>query len=319
MPLDPFLSAKLHLLDGVTWENAYTDPDCAARFTEFFVDPEGPAMPDVAIEDRAVPGPHGRIGIRIYTPRGACGRTLMWLHGGGFAGGDLDMLEAHRVSAELAARAEALVVSIDYRLARDGVRYPVPIDDAHTAWLWLTDGDGRGLLPAGPVALGGASAGAALAVSTAIRLRGRAQRSPDGLLLAYPFVHFPVPALDDATAAEMLRLPAILRSTSAGVEGMVRNYVGRLTDLPPDALPGAASLADLPATAIALSEYDELRPSGELLARQLEESGVSLRTYLAAGMPHGHLNRGPGLAEVDRTLDFLAAALAGWSVSGAAG
>ena len=99
-------------------------------------------------------------------------------------------------------------------------------------------------------------------MSTAIRLRDRARRSPDGLLLAYPFVYFPVPALDDATAAEMLRLPPILRSTPTGVEGMVRNYVGRLTDLPPDALPGAAPLANLPATAIALSEYDELRPSG---------------------------------------------------------
>ena len=309
MPLDPFLSAKIHLLEGVTWETAYTDTEFGARFAEFFLDPDAPAAPDVTVEDRSIPGPHGDIGIRLYAPRGECGRALVWLHGGGFAGGDLDMLEAHRVSAELAARADALVVSVDYRLARDGVHYPVPIDDAHAAWLWLTDGEGRGLLPPGPVTLGGASAGAALAVSTAIRLRDLARRSPDGLLLAYPFVHFPVPALDDATAAEMLRLPPILRSTPAGIEAMVRNYVGRLTDLPPDALPGAAPLANLPATAIALSEYDELRPSGELLARQLEESGVSVRTYLAAGMPHGHLNRGPGLREVDRTLDFLAATL----------
>lgn len=311
MPLDPFLSAKIHLLDGVTWENAYTDPELGARFAEFFVDPDIPAMPDVTIEDHAIPGPHGQIGIRLYAPDGACGRALVWLHGGGFAGGDLDMLEAHRVSAELAARADALVLSVDYRLARDGVHYPVPIDDAHAAWVWLTDGEGRGLLPTGPVALGGASAGAALAVSTAMRLREQAWRSPDGLLLAYPFVHFPVPALDDATAAEMLRLPSMLRSTPAGIEGMVRNYVGRLTDLPPDALPGAAQLANLPSTAIALSEYDDLRPSGELLAKQLEESGVSVRTYIAAGMPHGHLNRGPGLGEVDRTLDFLASALTG--------
>jgi acetyl esterase/lipase len=311
VPLDPFLSAKIHLLDGVTWENAYTDPELWARFAEFFVDPETPGLPDLTIEDHAIPGPHGQIGIRLYRPHGACARALVWLHGGGFAGGDLDMLEAHRVSAELSARADALVVSVGYRLARDGVHYPVPIDDAHAAWLWLTDGEGRGLLPTGPVALGGASAGAALAVSSAIRLREQPRRSPDLLLLAYPFVHFPVPALDDATAAEMRRLPAILRSTPAGIEGMVRNYVGRLTDLPSDALPGAAPLANLPATAIALSEYDELRPSGELLARQLTESGVSVQTYLAAGMPHGHLNRGPGLGEVDRTLGFLASALTG--------
>jgi acetyl esterase len=260
-----------------------------------------------------IDGPHGDIGIRIYRPRGDARRALMWLHGGGFTGGDLDMPEGHRVSAELAARAGALVVSVGYRLASDDVRFPVPVDDARAAWLWLTEGDGRALLPSpsAPVGLGGASAGAALALTTAIRLRDQGRREPDRLLLAYPFVHFPVPALDDATAAEILRLPALLRFTTADIEGMVRNYVGRLTALPPDALPGAADLSRLAPTAIALSEYDDLRPSGELLAAQLAESGVPVQSYLATGMLHGHLNRAPSLTEVDRTLDFFASALAG--------
>ncbi|MFI1890795.1 alpha/beta hydrolase fold domain-containing protein, partial [Streptomyces jumonjinensis] len=92
---------------------------------------------------------------------------------------------------------------------------------------------------------------------------------------------------------------------------MVRDYVGRLTDLPPAAMPGAAKLDRLPATGIVLSEYDDLRPSGDLLARQLAEVGVPVRTYLAAGMPHGHLDRTPALKEVDRSLDFLATTLSG--------
>ena len=313
MPLDPFLAAKVHLLDGVTWESAYRDPEHMARFTEFFADPEGPGMPDVGIEDLAIPGPHGDVSVRVYRPHGAADRTLMWVHGGGFTAGDLDMPEAHRVSAELAVRAGALVVSVGYRLATDDVRYPVPADDVHAAWLWLIQGEGGALLPAGTgtVALGGASAGAALALTTALRARDLGQRGPDALLLVYPFVHFPVPALDDRTAGEMLRLPPILRSPTANIEGMVRNYVGRLTAVPPDAMPGAADLAGLAPTTVVVSEYDDLRPSGDLLAAQLEEVGVPVRRYLAPGMPHGHLNRAPSLMEVDRTLDFLAATLAG--------
>lgn len=280
-----------------------------ARFTEFFADPAELDMPDVAIEDGVIAGPHGDISIRVYQPRGDARRSLLWVHGGGFTGGDLDMAEAHRVSAELAARADALVVSVGYRLAVDGIRYPVPVDDVCAAWLWLTEGEGRARLPSGIIGLGGASAGAALALAAAIRVRDQDRSGPDRLLLAYPFVHFPVPALDDETASEMRGLSAILRSTPAGIEAMVRNYVGRLTALPPDALPGAADLARLPATAIALSEYDDLRPSGDLLAVQLEDSGVPVRKYLASGMPHGHLNRSPSLAQVDRTLDFFAATL----------
>lgn len=282
-----------------------------ARFTEFFTDPAEPAMPDVAIEDSVIAGPHGDIDVRIYHPRGNARGCLVWVHGGGFTGGDLDMPEAHRVSAELCARADALVVSVGYRLATADIHYPVPVQDVYAAWLWLTEGEGRALLPPGPIGLGGASAGAALALATATRLRDQGRSVPGHLLLVYPFVHFPVPALDDETASEMRGLSAILRSTPAGIEAMVRNYVGRVTSLPPDALPGAADLARLPATAIVVSEYDDLRPSGDLLAVQLEESGVPVQKYLASGMPHGHLNRSPGLPEVDRTLDFLAAVLAG--------
>ncbi len=324
MPLDPFLAAKVHLIEGVTWDDAQSDPELMARLNEFFADPEERGAPDVAIEDLAVPGPHGDVDVRVYRPRTEARRALVWLHGGGFGGGDLDMPEAHLVAAELAVRADALVVSVGYRLALNGVRYPVPIDDAHAAWLWLTEGAGAHRLPAGPVALGGASAGAALALSTAIRLRAEdgghgkhrggepgdhPRRVPDALLLAYPFAHFPNPVLDDETAAEMRELPAMLRFTPAGIEGMVRNYVGRISDLPADALPGAAALDGLPRAAIVLSEYDDLRASGDLLIRQFTETGVPVSSYLAAGMLHGHLNRNASLKEVDRSLDFLAAAL----------
>jgi acetyl esterase len=313
VPLDPFLAAKVHLLHGVTtWEGTDDGPDAMVRLTEFLADPAEPGVPDVAIEARVVPGPHGDIEIRLYRPhREPARRALVWLHGGGFTSGDLDMNEAHLVSAELAARADALVVSVGYRLAVNGILYPVPIDDAHAAWLWLAQGDGATLLPPGPLALGGGSAGAALALSTAIRLRDRDERRPDALLLAYPFVHFPTPALDDETAAEMRALPALLRFTTGRIEHMVRSYVGRLSNLPPDALPGAAKLDGLPPTAIVLSEHDDLRPSGDLLAVQLKESGVPVRTYLAAGMLHGHMNRTAGLKEVVRSLEFFASALIG--------
>ena len=201
MPLDPFLAAKVHLIEDIDWARAQEDPALLARLNEFFVDPEEPRVPDVVIEDRTVPGPHGEVDVRLYRPHAEPQRALVWVHGGGFAAGDLDMPEAHLVAAELAARADAFVLSVGYRLAGDGVHYPVPIDDVHAAWRWFTGPENAERLPSGPVALGGASAGAALALSAAIRLRDGGGRAPDALLLAYPFVHFPNPALDDETAS----------------------------------------------------------------------------------------------------------------------
>ncbi|MBR7835771.1 alpha/beta hydrolase fold domain-containing protein, partial [Actinospica durhamensis] len=70
-------------------------------------------------------------------------------------------------------------------------------------------------------------------------------------------------------------------------------------------------LHHLPPTAVMLSEYDDLRASGDLLIRQLQESDVPVRSHLAAGMLHGHLNRNASLKEVDRSLDFFAEVLRG--------
>ena len=86
------------------------------------------------------PGPHGPVPVRIYTPRRRTERPcLVWAHGGAFRVGDLDMREADWTAREVCARAGAVVVSVDYRLAVDGVSYPVPHDDIVAAIAWVRD------------------------------------------------------------------------------------------------------------------------------------------------------------------------------------
>jgi acetyl esterase len=259
----------------------------------------------VAVEDVSIDGPHGPIPVRTYRPENAASGALLWAHGGGFLAGDLDMLEGHMVSMELARRAGVAVASVDYRLAVDGVRYPVPIDDVHAAWNWWS---GQESFEGLPVSIGGASAGAALALAAAMRVRDRGERTPDSIQLAYPFAHFPNPALSASLSAEMESV--LFRFDPLDLEGAARNYVGRITEMPPDAFPGAGRLDELPPTRIVVSEYDDLRPSAELLERQLTEVGVQVESYTALGMTHGHLNHPASLPEVGRSLDFFAEGLA---------
>ena len=189
MPLDPHIAARIHLLEGIPdWDSGRTNPDHAAAFSEFAVDPEPYDLPaDVEIGDDVVAGPHGPIPVRVYRPSGTAAPlpALLWNHGGGFTGGDLDMNESHVTSAELAHRAQALVVAVDYRLANDGVQYPIPVDDVEAAWLWLAaHADGLGV-DARRIAIGGASAGANLAAATVVRLVATGGTLPSTLLLAY--------------------------------------------------------------------------------------------------------------------------------------
>lgn len=314
MPINPWWREQLILISDLTsYLEVVDDPAKADRFAAYSAPAEPYRLPDLQIDDRTAPGPSGPVRVRVYRPRSMAGPGpgLLWVHGGGFSGGTLDMNEAHVVSAEIAARAEAVVVSVDYRLAVGGVHHPIPLDDVSAAWSWfVAAAEELGVDPA-RTSIGGASAGSNLATAATVRLRETGGRAPRSLLLAYPVVHFPVPALTESVAMEMAELPALLRFHASTNEEMFGNYVGRITDLPAEVVPGQHDLTRLPPTSVVISEYDDLRASGELLVRQLREVGVPVEVLLAEGMLHGHLNRTPAavLPGVGASLDFFASAL----------
>jgi len=304
MPLDPYIAAKAERIVGLV-RSDLEDPEARARFHEYFADDEPWTRPaELTVSDEVVDGPGGPIPVRVYRPPLESAAPLVWMHGGGFAFGDLDMPEADMVSSELAARAGCTVISVDYRLATPEVPFPAPVDDVLAVWQRFAASS-----PLGAPAIGGASAGAALAVSTALRARDEGLVMPRALLLAYPFLHFPNPAPESDLALELAALPPLLRITPEGVEVMVRGYVGRLSGLPPLAMPGGADPSGLPEAHIVVAELDDLRPSAELFERQLNERGITTRVELAAGMPHGHLNRLPSVPAVAASLDFFTRAL----------
>ena len=68
------------------------------------------------------------------------------------------------------------VITVDYRLCHGGVSHPVPHDDAWAAYRWVRDG-GHGIATdSARIGVGGASAGACLAGTLAIR--GRDENLP---------------------------------------------------------------------------------------------------------------------------------------------
>lgn len=307
MPIHPWLTEKFALIRDIpSFEAALGDPLSRERLLSYLEDPVPWTPPDgIDTEDVTVPGEHP-VAVRVFRPTAATPTSaLLWMHGGGFVMGTLDDTESVIPGYEIAARSGAIVVSVDYRLAVDGVRYPAPLDDPLSAWRWL------GTLGIDPERLfiGGASVGANLATAAAVRLRDAGDPMPRGMLLAYPLEHLPTPPTDPRLAAELEQVPPMLRFPPEYQLGIVRNYVGRVTDLPADVVPGNFPVGGLPEAWIAPAEYDDLRPSGELFARELAEAGVAAHLELARGMVHGYLGRTPSLEPVAATLDFFAGAL----------
>lgn len=103
---------------------------------------------------------------RVYdaAPGGGPRPVLIYLHGGAFIRGTLDM--ADRACRAIAAASGCPIVSVDYRLAPEHP-FPAALDDARAVLRWMrANGTEIGVDPE-RIAIGGDSAGATLAAVTA--------------------------------------------------------------------------------------------------------------------------------------------------------
>jgi acetyl esterase len=244
---------------------------------------------DITVEDREATGPHGSIPVRLYRPVSPTKTGLVWLHGGAFMFGDLDMPEADWVSRQLAARGIA-VVSVFYRLAVGGVHYPVPGDDGLAAYRWAVEH--RGELGVETFALGGASAGANLVAGIALRQRDDGLEPASGVVLAYPLLHSTLPEPSAELATKLLELPPQIQELNTRLGEIGMNYAGSIEVLDnPYAFPGNAELTGLPPFLIVNADMDILRPSGEAFASQLALAHDDVTIVREPGTMHGYLNQ----------------------------
>ena len=208
-------------LNAIRAALATADPDVVVAALEALAPPRqdpstylnDPGFAAVDLHNVPVPTPHGDVPARLYRHRterrdGA----LVWVHGGGFVSGDIDMPEAHWVSVSLAAYGFG-VLSVDHRKCIGGVHYPAPSDDVLAAWQWaVAHADELGV-PAGRLHLGGASAGGSLAAGVTKRLRDGAGPLPASLVLVYPTLHAESPPMSEELAGATAALRAAMPSS----------------------------------------------------------------------------------------------------------
>ena len=253
----------------------------------------------VAAQDRTVDARHGALPVRDYRPSepvpGAA--PVVWVHGGGFGAGSLDMPESHAFAQSLAAAGHP-VTTVDYhlvprfpllgpfRMKPSPHRYPVPLEDVVDAFL-----DAAGRYPGRPVVLGGASAGACLAASAALRLRSGDGPRPAGLLLAYGLFHAQLPQASTELRARLKGL-AKLGIGPEMVRRMTLNYAGtpELHE-DPAVFPGTADVAGLPRTLLLDADRDALRSSGEAFAEHLRVASVPVEHLVVPESGHGFLGK----------------------------
>jgi acetyl esterase len=284
--IDPTFKA---LLDAFTMTfNADDGVELArARLSQLKVPEE--MLPKLRIENRTIA--HGDltdIPVRIYWPPDSetPPPVVVFFHGGGFALGDLDTHDP--VARMHVLGAEAIVVSVDYRLAPENP-FPAGVNDSWAALQWV--GEHAAELGGDPtrIAVAGDSAGGNLAAVTALLARDNG-----GPRLAFQLLWYPVATAD-------LSLPSHTENATAPVldreviEAFLAWYLpGVDLDIDPKTLPvtfapaNAADLSGLPPAYIGTAEHDPLRDDGARYAELLSAAGVPVELSNEPTMVHGY-------------------------------
>ncbi|MGW4369333.1 alpha/beta hydrolase [Nocardia takedensis] len=250
--------------------------------------PIAAGIDEVRIEARTVRGRGGEIPVRDYLPPEIRpdAAAVLWLHGGGFAWGNLDQAESHEVALRLAATGRP-VRTVDYRLAPrfpwprsyTDNHYPAGLDDVVDAGRAFADEHDR-------MVVGGASAGACLAVTATQRLSDVA-----GMLLCYGLYHAELPPLPDSVRERLRGLGGYRQLSAPAVHRLNLNYVGDEEALHGGAFPGGGDLTGLPPALLLDADHDTLRASGETFAAELDAAGVTTSHAVVPSSWHGYLNR----------------------------
>lgn len=271
----PFDDALRHLREHGEPDDPRDDIDTAALRRRF------PRLDAVEIRDLTVGTPTGVQPARLFRDASvdSSGRALVWVHGGAFIGGYLDMPESHWVAMELASRGIP-VLAVDYTKCLGDAHFPVPSDDVLAAWAFARANAGELFgVSADDLLLGGASAGGTLTAGAVARLRDSGRPVPAGLVSVYPAVH------PNGGAPGEIPDPSDPRTQIA------LNYAGSAEALEdPHVFAGMGRGEGFPPTLVVVCELDGLRPSGEAFAALLGEAGVDVELHLEPGADHAHIN-----------------------------
>ena len=262
--------------------------------------------PDVShVEDRMIPGPRGEIRVRIYRPDLNQGQVVItYFHGSAFVVCSIDTHDV--LCRHLCLHSGAIVVSVDYGLAPEAP-FPAGPDDSFAATSWVAanaasfGGDPAQLIVAGD------SAGATMAIVTALRARDAGGPAIVAQVLFYPVTDYPD------------RLPAsyVERGEGCGLtaNAMRWGWALYITDPADSGHPHvsplrAPDLSGMPPAYVITAEYDLLRDEGQAFSGRLAAAGVDTTLVHYDDMNHGFLGMAGSLDRADEAMAAAGAWLA---------
>ena len=243
----------------------------------------GEPTPVAEVRDTTMAGSAGDIPVRVYVPatqHSGPRPAVVYLHGGGWVLGDLELFDT--TCRDLAVHAEAVVISVDHRLAPEHP-FSAAVHDALAVLTAVLDGTADlGIeIDAERVAVAGDSAGGNLAAVSAQQLRGHTPA------LRHQVLIYPV------TDARVGRTPSYAEFgrdhflSERDMRYFVDQYASGVDVADPLLSPAACpDLTGLSPATVVTAECDPLRDEGEAYAAALNDAGVATVLRRFEGQVH---------------------------------
>jgi acetyl esterase len=239
-----------------------------------------------ATQDSTIAARDGHaIPIRIYSPQGLTNDSpvVIYAHGGGWVIGSI--AGSDRVTRALAHDMNAVVVSVDYRMAPEAP-FPAAIHDLEDVVHGLIAQPGSFNWAGRKFVLSGDSAGAHLALQLAYQMLDANKVNPSSKLAAAVLAIYPClnPACDSTTMHEYANGHGLSR------DGMKWYWQQYLAGAAPSSVHTPwlrLDLSGLCPTWIVTAQYDVLRAEAQEFALRLMQAGVTTTLSMQPGMLHG--------------------------------
>jgi len=229
--------------------------------------------------------------------------VIFFLHGGAYAIGTA--ASSVGLASDLARRAGARLVTVDYRLAPEHP-HPAAINDAVAAYRGLLDSG----LAASAIAIAGESAGAGLAAATLVALKHAGLPQPSAAVLMSPWADLTLSS--ESISVKAAVDPAL---TPEGLRRRAVDYVAAGDRTAELVSPIFADLTGLPPLLIQAGSHEILLDDATGLAARAATADVAVRLEITPGVPHVFQGFAAMLDEADAALtsagEFLRAHLAG--------
>ena len=212
-------------------------------------------------------------------PEGYDGNVrVLHLHGGGYAGGDIN---THRCYAGCLAQVSGAAVLVPhYRLAPEDP-FPAALDDGLAAWRYLLASGPEGAGQAQKNIIGGDSAGGGLSLAVMMALRDAGEQLPDGASLLSPWADLVCegPRMKNRSRADLLVAQDWLKAC-AEVYGVGVDHAD------PRLSPVNGDFSGLPPIDIQVGDAEVLLGDSELIVERAKAAGVNVTCEVWPEMLH---------------------------------